>query len=123
MQNYKSGGCYIPVACSHPATPASGDPVRIGSFCGVAATDESAGGNASGETTVATEGVFKVSVAAIDSSGSAGADANVAVAVGDIIYYGDSNDPVLSKRAGGTFFGYALGAVSSGSTGSIPVRV
>lgn len=121
MQNYVQPGDSINVACSHPATPASGDPVRIGEMVGVAATAEGAGGNTSTQTTVATEGVFNLSVAAIDSSGDAGADANVAVAVGDKIYYGDSDDPVLSKRDGGTLFGFALGAVTEGETGTIPV--
>lgn len=123
MQNFVQCGDFINVACSHPTTPASGNPVRIGAFCGVAATAESEGGNATGNTTVSTEGVFNLSVAAIDSSGALGVDANVALAVGDIVYYGDANSPVLSKRAGGTFFGYALGAVDAGATGTVPVML
>jgi predicted RecA/RadA family phage recombinase len=123
MQNYVQSGKTINVACDDPATPASGDPVRIGSFCGVAETDESAGGNTSGETSVATEGVFLLSVDATDSSGSMGADAAAAVEVGDKLYYGDSDSPVISKRDGGTFFGYALGALDAGDTGSIPVML
>ncbi len=123
MQNYVYSGARINVACTHPATPASDDPVRVGAFCGVAETDESAGGNATGETTVATEGVFLLSVAGVDSSGTLGVDADVAVAVGDKIYYGDADEPVLSKRDGGTFFGYALGAIDEGDTGSIAVML
>jgi predicted RecA/RadA family phage recombinase len=124
MQNYVQDGCHINVACDDPATPASGDPVRIGEFCGVAITAVGEGDNASGETTVLTEGVVNLLVAGVDSSGIAGADANVAVAVGDKVYYGDGDTPKLSKRDGGTLFGYALGPVDSGdTTTTIPVML
>jgi predicted RecA/RadA family phage recombinase len=115
MQNFIQPGDTINVACTHPTTPASGNPVRIGTFCGVAVTDESAGGNATGETTVLTEGVVNVSVKGVNGSG------NSAVAVGDKIYYTDADTPVLAKKSTGTLFGYALSTVGSGSTATIAV--
>ncbi len=111
MKNYVQVDDIITVAVSHPASPASGDPVRIGEFCGVAVRDK---GSAS-ETTVRIRGVVSVSVKGVDGSG------NSAVAVGDKIYYVDADTPPLSKKATGKFFGYALGTVSSGGTGTINV--
>ena len=115
MENYRQPGRIINVACSDPATPAAGNPVRIGAFCGVAVTDESAGGNTTGETSVVTKGVATVSVKGVNGGG------NSAVAVGDKIYYVDADTPKLSKKTAGTFFGYALSTVGSGSTASIDV--
>ena len=99
--------------CSHPAVPASGDPVRTGQRPGVALTNE----DANGQTTCAENGVFSLSVKGVDGSG------NVAVADGDILYYVDADTPVLSKKATGVRFGYARGAVTSGGTATIPVEV
>lgn len=106
-------GNHLPLAVTNPATPASGDPVRYGEMCGVADTAEEADGLVS----VAFEGVYTLSVKGIDGSG------NAAVAVGDRIYYTDADTPKLSKKATGRFFGYALGAVASGATGSINVKL
>jgi hypothetical protein len=47
---------------------------------------------------------------------------NVAVAAGDALYYTSGDTPVLSKKASGTFFGYALETVVSGATTTINVR-
>lgn len=106
----------LPVACSHPATPNSGDPVRFGELTGIALTDEGEGGNAATETTVYFgHCVAEVSVKGIDGSG------NSAVAAGDSIYYTDADTPPLSKKATGYFFGIALEAVSSAATGTIDV--
>jgi predicted RecA/RadA family phage recombinase len=105
-------GDELSLACTDPATPASGDPVVIGQIPGVALVSEDSAGN----TSVALEGVFNLLVAGIDNSGTSGADANKAVAVGDIIYYGTGDTPKLSKRADGVQFGYALGTVASGAT-------
>lgn len=109
-------GWQLSVACSHPATPASGDPVRYGEMTGIALTDEGDGGNESTNTTV-DFGPFvaEFSVKGVDGSG------NSAVAVGDKLYYTDADTPVLNKKNTGRFFGYALGAVSSGATAAIPV--
>lgn len=106
----------LPVACSHPATPATGDPVRFGELTGVALTDEGEGGNAATETTVYFgDCVAEVSVKGVDGSG------NSAVAAGDSIYYVDADTPPLSKKTAGYFFGVALEAVSSGATATIKV--
>lgn len=114
-QNYVAPGKHIIAACSHPAVPASGDPVRLGTICGVAMTKEGEGGNASTEATVCLQGIFNLSVKGVDQS------ANSAVAVGDKIYYTDADTPVLGKKNTGVFFGVALGTVTSGGTATIPV--
>jgi len=59
--------------------------------------------------------VVSVSVKGVDGGG------NSAVAVGDKLYYVDADTPPISKKTSGTFFGYALGAVSSGATATINV--
>jgi predicted RecA/RadA family phage recombinase len=107
----------LPLVCSHPATPASGDPVRYGKLTGVALTAEGAGGNASTETSVFVgAGVFSLSVQGADGAG------NSAVAAGDKLYYDDAGTPVINKDVtNGVFFGIALGAVTSGATATIEV--
>lgn len=109
-------GWKLSVACTDPATPSSGDPVRYGERTGLALTDESDGGNDSGNTTV-NFGPFvaDLSVKGVDGSG------NSAVAVGDMIFYVDADTPKLSKKASGYFFGFAMETVSSGSTATIQV--
>lgn len=109
------------VICSDPATPASGDPVRIGNETGIALTAESTAGtdlsgNATGYTSVNT-GPFraKFSVKGINDGG------NSAVADGESLYYVDADTPKLSKKAAGYFFGFARGTVNSGSTATIEV--
>lgn len=103
----------------------SGDPVRIGSLPGVAVEDA----DSSQRTVVQKDGIYKLLVAGIDSSGTSGADANVAVNGGDPIYFDEAKTPPLSKRAGGTFFGYAFGdsgvelVASGATTTAIPVQV
>lgn len=114
-QNFVQPGKYINAAASHPAAPASGDPVRVGTIAGVAVTDEGAGGNAATETTIATEGVFNLSVKGVDGAGDS------AVAPGDKIYYTDADTPVLNKKSTGYLFGKALGSVAGGATATIPV--
>lgn len=103
----------LPVTCSHPTTPASGDPVRFGEMTGVAVNDE----ETDGKTVVDFEAgkVWDLSVKGVDGSG------NSAVAVGDKIYYVDADTPVLSKKATGRFFGFAMEAITSGSTDTINV--
>ncbi len=116
-KNFVQEGKYINAAASDPATPASGDPVRVGEIAGVAVTKEGEGGNASADTTIATEGVFNLSVKGVNGSG------NSAVAKGDKIYYVDADTPKLSKKTTGHLFGKALGAVESGATTTIPVML
>lgn len=109
---------YIKGAATAPATPVSGDPVLLGQIPGVALTDEGEGGNASGEITIDTAGVYDLSVKGENAGG------NSAVAIGDIIYYEAGQTPPLNKDAtNGVRFGYALGTVGSGLTATIPVRI
>jgi hypothetical protein len=109
-------GYKLSVVCSNPTTPASGDPVRYGNLTGLALTDESGGGNASGYTTVDFGPyVADLSVKAVDDNG------NSAVAVGDALWYVDADTPKLSKKTAGYFFGFALEAIGSGSTDTINV--
>lgn len=104
----------LSAVCSAPATPASGDPVMIGQIPGVALTAE----RTDGTTTVATDGVWSLSVKGENNAG------NVAVAVGDILYYEAGQTPPVNKdNVAGIRFGYALAAVGSGATATIPVKV
>jgi predicted RecA/RadA family phage recombinase len=99
-----------PLVCSAPTTPASGDPVICGQIPGVALADE----DADGVTTVALDGVFDLAVKGETTT-------NAAVAVGDILYY---DAGVINRDStNGVRFGYALGAVSSGATTTIPVEI
>lgn len=116
IQRYLQKHFALPVICDHPTTPSSGDPVRVGDMTGIALTDESGGGNATGYTTVEFGAiVVDVSVKGVDDSG------NSAVALWDSIYYVDADTPVLSKKASGRFFGFAMETVSSGGTDTINV--
>lgn len=101
------------VAVASPTV--SGDPVVIGAMGGgVAITDYDAD---DGKATVDFAGVYDLSVKGIDGAG------NVAVAVGDPLYFTTGDTPVLSKKSSGIFFGYALEAVESGATATINVRL
>jgi predicted RecA/RadA family phage recombinase len=108
-----AGAAGLPVVCSDPATPASGDPVRFGEMTGVALNAE----ETDGKTVVDFEPgkVWDLSVKAVNGSG------NSAVAVGDKLYYVDADTPKLSKKDTGRFFGFALEAITSGSTDTINV--
>jgi predicted RecA/RadA family phage recombinase len=106
-------GTKFSAVCSDPGTPKSGDPVLIGQIPAVATTNE----RADGTTSVDTEGVWSLSVKGVDGSG------NSAVAAGDIIYYVAADTPKLSKKATGVRYGYALDAVTSGSTATIRVKL
>lgn len=114
--NYVQEGKYLSVACSSPAAPASGDPVRFGYLTGVAVTAEGEGGNSSTQATVCfDEGVWDLSVKGVDQDG------NSAVAVGDMLFYVDADTPKLSKKNTGYLFGFALEAVNSAATDTINV--
>lgn len=106
----------ISVVVEDPATPVAGDPVVIKQIAGVALTAEGGGGNAATETTVALDGVFRLSV-----KGTTGS--NSAIAVGEKIYYVAADTPKLSKTSSGVLFGKALEAVGSGETATIKVLV
>lgn len=104
----------LPLVCSSPATPQSGDPVVCGQIPGVALTAE----DSNGVTTVALDGIFDLSVKGENNAG------NSAVAVGDVLYYEAGQTPPINKdNVAGIRFGYAMAAVSSGATSTIPVRV
>lgn len=113
--NYVQPGKSINAAATDPPAPGSGNPVRVGEIGGVALTNVGEGGNAAGEITIATEGVYNLSVTGVAGAG------NSAVALGDRIYYVDADDPKLSKKAAGHLYGKALGEVASGETATIPV--
>lgn len=104
----------LPLVCSAPAVPQSGDPVICGQIPGVALTTE----DSNGVTTVAVNGVFDLSV-----KGETTTDA--AVAVGDILYYDTAATPhkINKDNTNGVRFGYAMAVVASGATTTIPVRV
>jgi predicted RecA/RadA family phage recombinase len=114
-QVFDFGGLHtLAVACSAPATPASGDPVLFGQIPGVALIDE----QADGLTTIAMNGVWELSVEGANGAG------NTAVAVGDILYYDSAATVKINKdNTNGVRFGYALEAVSSGATATIRVKV
>lgn len=101
------------------------DPVVCGSKPGVALDDADSGG----KTRMQVDGIFEILVGGIDSSGTSGADANVAVNGGDILYFDQAKTPPVSKRAGGVRFGYAAGdsgvqmVASGGTTTAINVQV
>ncbi len=114
-QNFVQKGHAINAAASDPVSPISGDPVLVGTIAGVALTKKGEGGNAATDTTIATEGVFNLSVKGVDGAG------NIAVAVGDKIYYVVADTPKLSKKATGALYGKALGTVALGGTATIPV--
>lgn len=108
-------GTKFSAVCSQPATPASGDPVLVGQIPAVATTDE----RADGTTSVDTEGVWLLAVEGKDA-----ANANIAVAAGDILYYDAANTVKLNKdNTNGVRFGYALAAVTSGATATIRVKL
>jgi Uncharacterized conserved protein (DUF2190) len=107
-------GVTLSLAVSAPATPASGDPCRYGTLCGVAERAVDTAGN----TTVNFGPIVAtLSVKGVDGSG------NSAVAAGDKLYYTDGDTPPVAKKTTGTFIGYALATVGSSSTASIDVLV
>lgn len=110
-------GRYLSVACSDPATPATGDPVRIGKIGGVAMTTEDAAGNATIDIGPA---VYSLSV--FD-------EATGGVTLFQEIWYDDtgagSPSTKLSNLTTGAeaFFGYALSTLGNGVTGLVDVLV
>lgn len=92
-----------------PADTESGDALVIGDLPCVALTDR----DDDGESTVQTDGAFLFGVAAN----------NGAIDAGDIVYLDSSGDLSNTASGGNARFGYALEAVGSGSTTTIPVKV
>lgn len=109
----------LSVVCSHPTTPASGDPVRVGNLCGIALTDEGDGGNGATETTV----YFSDCVVEVNVDD----DAGTGIAVGATLYYQDTGtgSPATSINNNATtpegVFGIALEAVATNATAVIQV--
>lgn len=107
----------IRVACSHPATPSSGDPVRFGVLPGVALDDEDSGG----DTTVDIRA--RVYDLTVDDNAGTG------ISPGDTIYYHDTGTgtPTTSLNNSATaadaVFGISLGTVATNATTSIRVLV
>lgn len=93
----------------------SGDPGAVGQLPFVALTDEDAAGLAS----VDTAGVYELSVLGHDGT------ANAAIAVGDKLVWDDAGGTIEKSpgSANSVPFGYALGAVASGATTKIEVRL
>lgn len=96
-----------------PASTLSGAPMVVGQIPGVMMADA----DAANTGVMQRDGIFNLSVKGIDGSG------NIAVAIGDILYYTAGDTPKISKKATGVRYGYALGAVTSGATATIPVQV
>lgn len=104
------------------ATVLSGDPYAVGSITGVAESDKDANNN----IVLNRVGRYNLTVQAVDASGSGSADANSAVAIGDVIYIDVTRTPSgsisrLTKRSNGVKFGLALGTVSTGALTAIDV--
>lgn len=105
----------LSVACTHPTTPASNDPVRYGAMTGIALIAEDADGNTTVEF-----GPCVVTLTVDDDTGGA-------IAAGDSLYYHDTATGTPAVRvnnnpSSGYFFGVALAAVSANATTSIRVK-
>lgn len=93
----------------------SGDKVLIGEIVGVAQYDA----DSDNKAVIDTEGVYELDVSAVDTAGD-----DSAISVGDPIYWDDGTNGTTPIDAGtltpdntnGTLFGYALEAVSAGTT-------
>ena len=98
----------------------SGDPVAVGGITGVALTDTGTDGNC----VIRRKGVFELNVEGVnmvfqDPSWVYG---NVAVSVGDKLYYDAGKTIKINKNDhSGVFFGYALETVVSGASAIIQV--
>lgn len=112
MNNKIQDGKVLVLAPSGGA--AAGAPVLVGGIKGIP-IDTIASGSAG---PCMTEGVFDLSVAAVNDSG------NTTIAIGDKLYYTAGDTPKINKKASGTFWGYALEANAvSGSTATINVKL
>lgn len=93
----------------------SGDPGMVGSLAFVALTDEAADGTA---TVDVSESTYELSVRGFDGT------AGVAVAVGDLISWNNTAGELRKEAITATNqFGIALGAVASGATTAVEVKI
>lgn len=118
-KNLKRTHPVFPVACSHPASPVSGQPVRVGKLCGIAVHDEGDGGNAATETTVDfRKQMWEITVDDNEGSG---------IAPGDRLYYHDTGTGTGSVNVNNSptsadaEFGIAFGTLGANATGAIDV--
>lgn len=88
----------------------SGDPVKVGSLIGVAATNEGEGGNADNYATVWMKGAYDLTVSTAVSS------------VGTALYLPATGTKLTTTATDNTLFGYALATKASGD-GVIPVKL
>lgn len=98
-------------AVTAPAEPTSSDPVVIDQLPAVALTDPFTNNAGESRITVKTNGVYDFEVEAN----------NGALEVGHIVHI-HATTGALSNTTG-VRFGYALGAVASGQTETIPVKI
>jgi hypothetical protein len=104
----------------------SGDPVVCGKLVGICETNADANGMA---TVDISGGVYALSVGGINAGG------NVAVLVGDTVYYTSSDTPKVNARVAGVEFGTVIGtsfpysaaigttAVTAGGTATVHVKL
>lgn len=107
--NYIAEGRFIEVAV--PAGTESGDPILKTGLTGVAQADRDTDGNA----VIDTQGIYDLSVEAKNDAG------NCTIAVGDPVYINMDDDPALTAKSSGTYFGLALEAIAIGATATINV--
>jgi predicted RecA/RadA family phage recombinase len=113
--NIKRPGPNVSLTLPVAALTASGDPVEVSDLHGIALTDIDADGNAVVRTAIAF--TADLSVHAADNSG------DLAVAVGDKLYYdaAETPDEVNKDVTNGKFIGYALETIAAGDTDTIEV--
>ena len=114
MKNFIQEGEFLPVACSSPAVPNSGDAVRFGLMTGVAVTDEGDGNSVATETMVRFGGgVYDLLVTDVATGG---------IAASDALWLHDGSPPTLDNvSTSGYWFGFALEAVGDGLSDTINV--
>lgn len=96
-----------------PAAPESGDAVLVDQLAAVALTDPYVAGDGTSRITIKTNGVYELVVEASDG----------AIEVGHIVHINSTTGAVSNTAAGAVRYGYALGAVDSGATAVIPVKL
>jgi predicted RecA/RadA family phage recombinase len=109
--NIKYPGPGVSLFLTVPAGTQSGDPVLVGTLPGVAVIDADSNDRA----TVKLPILFaaEVTAHAVDGSGPS------AIAPGDALYFNGASTPPISKNAGGTRWGTALGALAADAEGLI----